>query len=74
MPSDSAEDPRLRPRCERLDEIAHLSDARTKANEMLLARAIRQKRVRDSVVTKTGFSKGDWVLIRNESRKKLESK
>jgi hypothetical protein len=51
-----------------------VADARTKANELLLARAIRTKRIRDSVVTKTSFKKGDWVLIRNESGKKFESK
>jgi hypothetical protein len=51
-----------------------VADARTKANELLLARAIRTKRVRDSTVTKLSFKKGDWVLVRNESGKKFESK
>ncbi|KAJ5131586.1 hypothetical protein N7448_005744 [Penicillium atrosanguineum] len=42
----------------RTDAIRNLSDARTKANELLLTRAIRTKR----------------VLIRNETGKKFESK
>ena len=41
LPSDSTKDLRVRPICERLDEIVYLADARTKANEILLARAIR---------------------------------
>jgi hypothetical protein len=62
------------PFCERTEELQNVADARTKANELLLARAIRTKRIRDSAVTKTSFKKGDWVLVRNESGKKFESK
>jgi hypothetical protein len=65
---------KILPFTERTEELANVADARTKANELLLARAIRTKRVRDSTVTKSSFKKGDWVLVRNESGKKFESK
>lgn len=54
--------------------LQNLNDARTKANELLLNRAIRTNRIRDSMVTKTSFQEGSWVLVRNESGKKFESK
>ena len=62
------------PQQDRTAQLQTLSDARTKANELLLNRAIRTNKVRDSLVTKTSFQPGDWVLIRNESGKKFESK
>ena len=40
---------------ERLDILQNLNNTRTKANELLLNRAIRINRVRDSKVTKTSF-------------------
>jgi transposase InsO family protein len=72
IPSDTPDTPGSD--VSRIDAIANLSDARTKANELLLARAIRTKRVRDELVTKKSFQPNDWVLIRNESGKKFESK
>ena len=72
IPSDPSDS--LGPEASRTDAIQNLSDARTKANELLLARAIRTKRVRDSLVTRTSFQPNDWVLIRNETGKKFESK
>ena len=59
---------------DRLDVLQNLNDARSKANELLLNRAIRTNRIRDSKVTKTSFQENDWVLIYNESRKKFKSK
>jgi transposase InsO family protein len=62
------------PFTERAEELRNLSDARTKANELLLARAIRTNRIRDSLVTKTSFKVDDWVLVRNEAAQKYEVK
>ena len=59
---------------ERLDKLQNLNNTQTKANELLLARAIRTNCICDSLVTKISFKKGDQVLIRNKSRKKFESK
>ena len=49
----------VRPYMERTDELQNLSDARTKANELLLTRAIRINRIRDSLITKTSFKLDD---------------
>ncbi|KAI5307911.1 hypothetical protein KEM55_007075 [Ascosphaera atra] len=54
---------------ERHQQVAH---ARLSANEALLNRAVRTKRILDSHVTKTSFQPDDWVLVRNELRYKLE--
>jgi hypothetical protein len=72
LPSDDSELPR--PFADRTEELQNLLDARTKANELLLARAIKTNRIRDSLVTKTSFQKDAWVLVRNENGKKFESK
>jgi transposase InsO family protein len=72
IPSDDSELPQSF--SSREVELEHVQDARTKANELLLARAIRTNRIRDSLVTKTSFQKGAWVLVRNENGKKFESK
>jgi transposase InsO family protein len=56
---------------DRLQKVTH---ARARANELLLARAIRAKTVRDSLVTKPTFQPGKWVLVRNESHQKYESR
>jgi hypothetical protein len=45
------------PFTERVGELQNLSDARKKANKLLLTRAIRTNRIRDSLVTKTSFKK-----------------
>ena len=74
IPSDDDDAMVAQPFAERLDVLQNLNDARTKANELLLNRAIKMGRIRDSKVTKTSFQEDDWVLIRNESGKKFESK
>ena len=56
---------------ERIQRVTH---ARSKANELLLNRAIRTQKIHDLAVTKTSFTKGDWVLVRNESPTKFQSK
>lgn len=56
---------------DRLQKITH---ARARANELLLVRAIRAKTVRDSLVTKPSFEPRQWVLVRNESHLKYESR
>lgn len=73
IPSDESTES-IQPQPDRLESIRAISDARTKANELLLVRAIRRNKVRDSLVKKTSFQPGDWVLMRNESGKKFESK
>jgi hypothetical protein len=73
LPSDDLSKDVL-PFAERAEELQNLSDARTKANELLLARAIRTNRIRDSLVTKTSFKANDWVLVRNETAQKYEVK
>jgi hypothetical protein len=73
IPSDGSTES-VQSQGDRTETIRALSDARTKANELLLVRAIRRNQVRDSVVTKTSFQPNDWVLLRNESGKKFESK
>jgi hypothetical protein len=50
---------KILPFTERTKELANVANARTKANKLLLARAIRMKRVRDSTVTKSSFKKED---------------
>jgi hypothetical protein len=72
IPSDTASPGRSGQ--DRVVTLQNLSDARTRANELLLNRAVRTKRIRDSLVTKTSFQKGSWVLVRNEAGKKFESK
>jgi hypothetical protein len=62
------------PFTERVGELQNLSDTCKKANELLLTRAIRTNRIRNSLVTKTSFKKDTWVLVRNESPQKYESK
>ena len=59
---------------ERTNKLQNMSDAQMKANELLLARAIRMNWIHDSLVMRTSFQEGDWVLIRNENRKKFKSK
>ncbi|KOS36085.1 hypothetical protein ACN38_g13229, partial [Penicillium nordicum] len=54
-------------------QIQQLADARSKANELLLVHAVKKQKIRDSAVTKTSFKPDDWVLVRNESKKKFES-
>ena len=51
-----------------------LTSARSRANELLLNRAIRAQRIRDTLVTRYPFKEGQWVLVRNESRQKFEGR
>ncbi|OQD73316.1 hypothetical protein PENANT_c212G08917, partial [Penicillium antarcticum] len=62
------------PERDRDEQLRSLTHARSKANELLLNRAINTKRIKDDLVTKTSFEKDDWVLIRNESKQKFESR
>ena len=71
--SDNDDSPDLRPQEGREGQIQRLADARSKANELLLAHAIKKRQIRDEAVTKTGFKPGDWVLVRNEGKKKYEN-
>ncbi|KAJ5082230.1 hypothetical protein N7532_011273 [Penicillium argentinense] len=54
------------------DRVRLINHARSKANELLLNRAIKTQRIRDEAVTKTSFKPGQWVLLRNEYRQKLD--
>jgi hypothetical protein len=56
---------------ERLSRVLH---ARALANEKLLAHAIKRKVIRDQQVMKSSLRKGQWVLVRNESPQKFQSK
>lgn len=58
---------------DREEQIQRLTDARSKANELLLIHAVKKQKIRDSAVTKTSFKIDDWVLVRNESKQKFES-
>ncbi|KOS36099.1 hypothetical protein ACN38_g13208 [Penicillium nordicum] len=58
---------------DRDEQIQQLADARSKANELLLVHAVKKQKIRDLAVTKTSFKPDDWVLVRNESKKKFES-
>lgn len=71
--SDGGEAPDIRPHTDRDEQVRLLSDARSKANELLLVHAIKKQQVRDTAVTKTSFQPEDWVLVRNEAKKKYES-
>ena len=55
-------------------KVAMLTSARSRANELLLNRAIRAQRIRDTLVTRYPFKEGQWVLVRNESRQKFEGR
>ena len=68
------DDPDNGPKPPEEDRIQTVNHARSRANELLLTRAIRSKTIRDSLVTKTSFEPGKWVLVRNESQLKYESK
>jgi transposase InsO family protein len=54
---------------ERLKNVAHV---RTLANELLLNRAIRTKRIHDEAVKETSLQPGTWVLVRNEGPEKFQ--
>lgn len=71
--SDGSSSPDSRSQEDRDEQIRHLSDARSKANELLLVHAIKKQQIRDTAVTKTSFQPGDWVLVRNEAKKKYEN-
>ena len=58
---------------DRDEQIQNLADVRSKANELLLIHAIKKQKVRDAAVTKTSFKPDDWVLVRNEAKKKFEN-
>lgn len=64
--TDEIQDPE-----ERIGQVNH---ARMLANELLLNRALKTKKIRDAKVVQTRFEKGDWVLIRNEGPEKFQSK
>ncbi|OQD79113.1 hypothetical protein PENSOL_c337G01743, partial [Penicillium solitum] len=71
--SDESHPSDTHPQEDREEQIRHLSDARSKANELLLVHAIKKRQIRDTAVTKTSFKPGDWVLVRNEAKKKYEN-
>jgi hypothetical protein len=48
--------------------------ARALANEKLLAHAIKRKVIHNQQVMKSSLCKGQWVLVRNESPQKFQSK
>ncbi|KAL1956619.1 hypothetical protein VTO42DRAFT_6966 [Malbranchea cinnamomea] len=54
------------------DRIGRVNHVRALANELLLNRAIRTKRIRDQLVKETRFEPGTWVLVRNEGPEKFQ--
>jgi hypothetical protein len=59
---------------EAVPRIEQVNHARSIANELLLNRAIKTNKIRDSTVTKTSFEVGSWVLVRNEGPEKFQSR
>ena len=56
------------------ERIRIMSSARQEATHATFERALRDRKVRDDVVTPHTLEVGDWVLVRHETPQKFESK
>jgi hypothetical protein len=56
------------------EQLSRVLHARALANEKLLAHAIKRKVICDQQVMKSSLRRGQWVLVRNESPQKFQSK
>jgi uncharacterized protein YcaQ len=75
IPSDSNEpiDEDAQPEAA-ADHLRNVAHARALANELLLNRAIRTKRIHDEAVKLSSFAPGQWVSVRNEEPVDSEKK
>jgi hypothetical protein len=68
------EDSTLMERVQEEDRVSRIHHARALANERLLKHAIKRQVIRDDLVRHHSFKKGAWVLVRNETPQKFQSK
>ena len=75
LPSDSTDTVDLdAPLADWEQRLLNVNHVRSQANELLLNRALRTKRIHDETVTQTSFDPRTWVLVRNEGPEKFQSK
>ena len=68
------EDSTLTEQVQQEDRVSRIHHARALANERLLKHAVKRQVIRDELVKHHSFEKGDWVLVRNETPQKFQSK